>query len=58
MEAEITTMTKANVKGEKLSFQALCPHDVDATQEVEDPPLTAFKATANPDTMYMHEAMK
>jgi hypothetical protein len=58
MEAEITTTPKADVKGEILSFQALCPHDVDATQEGKNHPLTAFKATADPDIMYMHEAMK
>jgi hypothetical protein len=58
MEAEISTATKADVEGEILSFQALCPHDVDATQEGKDHPLTAFKATADPDTMYLHEAMK
>jgi hypothetical protein len=58
METEISTATKADVEGEILSFQALCPHDVDATQEGKNHPLTAFKATADPDTMYMHEAMK
>jgi hypothetical protein len=43
MEAEISTTTKVDVKGELLSFQALCPHDVDATQEGKNHPLTAFK---------------
>jgi len=58
METEIITTTKADVEGEILSFQALCPHDVDANQKGINHPLTAFKATADHDTKYLHEAMK
>lgn len=56
MQAEITvatTQTPDSIEGEIFALQAIYP---DIT--VEQDPLLAFKATADPDTMYMHEAMK
>lgn len=55
MMAEIKCQTRNSmVEGEIFCFETLYP-DCDTT--VEDP-LLAYKATADPDTMYMHQAMK
>ena len=42
------------IEGELFCMEALCP-DRDIGEE---PPLHAFKATSDPDTMYHHQAMK
>lgn len=45
----------APVEGEILCFQAMFPN---YAGQVEQDPLQVFKATADPDTLYHHEAMK
>ena len=46
-----------NVEGELLCLEALYPEGASLLEQEQDP-LFAYKATADPDTMYMHEAMK
>ena len=54
METEIMANTRGSIPGEIFSQVALCP---DLTDDVKDDPLLAFKATSDPDTMYLHQAM-
>ncbi|GAX15565.1 hypothetical protein FisN_3Hu032 [Fistulifera solaris] len=42
------------IQGEIFSFQAMFPEEEEDTGH----PLLAFKATSDPDTMYLHQAMK
>jgi hypothetical protein len=58
MLAEMKPTAPASVEGEIYCLQALFPDAIDAPQEGEHHPLTAYKATSDPDTMYMHEAMQ
>ena len=48
------TATCNDVEGEIFSFQALYP-DGHAQMEMENNPLLAYKAHADPDTMYLHD---
>ena len=50
---EIRICTKDGIEGEIFSLSAMFP-----TNKVEEHPLMAMKATSDPDTMYMHEAMR
>ena len=45
---------RSDVEGEVFCLEALFPN----YQVEEADPLLAFKATTDPDTMYMHEAMR
>jgi Reverse transcriptase (RNA-dependent DNA polymerase) len=56
MEVEITLNGSA-IPGEIFCLQSLFPDSTSSSEE-EQNPLTAYKATADPDTMYMHEAMR
>ena len=53
MTTEISESTKCDIQGELFCYEALFP-----MEEKEEEPLLVFKATADPDTMYMHQAMK
>jgi hypothetical protein len=53
MLVKIKDMTKSNVEGEIFCLEAMFP----SREEIEHP-LMAFKATSDPDTMYLHKAMK
>jgi hypothetical protein len=53
MLVEIKDVTKNDVEGEIFCLEAMFP----SREEIEHP-LMAFKATSDPDTMYLHEAMK
>jgi hypothetical protein len=53
MIVEIKDVTKHDVEGEIFCLEAMFP----AREEIDNP-LVAFKATSDPDTMYLHEAMK
>ena len=55
MSAEITADTEAGIEGEIFCLQALFPG---GTEYDGQHPLMAYKATSDPDTMYLHEAMK
>jgi Reverse transcriptase (RNA-dependent DNA polymerase) len=56
MEVEIT-QNGSEIPGEIFCLQSLFP-DPNSSSDEEQNPLTAYKATADPDTMYMHEAMR
>lgn len=51
----ITELEKQQIPGELLCYEAIYPHNKDPM--LKDP-LMAYKAVADPDTMYMHQAMK
>ncbi len=53
MLVEIKDVTKHDVEGEIFCLEAMFP----SREEIEHP-LMAYKATSDPDTMYLHEAMK
>jgi len=53
IEVMATELLEQEIPGELFSMQALFPHEV----SIENP-LLAYKAQADPDTMYMHQAMK
>lgn len=55
IEAMIAELENQTIPGELLCYEAMYPHDEDPM--LKDP-LLAFKAVADPDTMYMHQAMK
>jgi len=55
MEAELSKATANVIEGEIFCFEAMFPA---YAGEPEQDPLKVFKATSDPDTMYMHEAMK
>jgi hypothetical protein len=54
MMTEIRHDTAADIEGEIFCLQSMYPKDDSALQD----PLQAYKATTDPDTMYLHEAMK
>jgi len=56
MTTEIVEQTSDDVIGEIYCLQALYPQEEENTKG-EDP-LMAYKATADPDSMYLHQAMK
>jgi hypothetical protein len=53
MLAEVKILTKEGIEGEIFCLEAMFP-----IREVVEHPLTVFKATSDPDTMYLHQAMK
>jgi hypothetical protein len=53
MLVEKKDVTRHNVEGEIFCLEAMFP----SREEIENP-LVAYKATSDPDTMYLHEAMK
>ena len=55
MSAEIIADTEAGIEGEIFCLQALFPG---GTEYDGQHPLMAYKSTSDPDTMYLHEAMK
>jgi hypothetical protein len=55
MTTEISQATVNNVEGEIFCLQAICPGNL--LDEMKDP-IMAYKATSDPDTMYMHQAMQ
>lgn len=57
MATEIVEMTKENIEGEILCLEAIYPN-AEEINGYEQNPLLAFKASTDPDTMYLHEAMR
>jgi len=55
MMAELSNATASGIEGEIFCFEAMFPA---YAGEPEQDPLQVFKATSDPDTMYMHQAMK
>ena len=55
MTAELSNATVNDIEGEIFCFEAMFPN---YAGEPEQDPLQVFKATSDPDTMYMHEAMR
>lgn len=55
MTTEISQATSSDVEGEIFCLQAICPANL--LDEMQDP-IMAYKATSDPDTMYMHQAMQ
>ena len=55
MTAELSNATASDVIGELFCFEAMFPN---YAGEPEQNPLQVYKATTDPDTMYMHEAMR
>ena len=55
MLAEMRTATSNDVEGEIYCYQSLYPQSWEG--ETRDP-LQVYKATADPDTMYLHQAMR
>ena len=55
MTAELSQVTVNDIEGEIFCFEALFPN---YAGKPELDPLQVFKATSDPDTMYMHEAME
>jgi transposase InsO family protein len=53
MLAETSRQTANNIEGEIFCLQAMYP-----ITELEKDPLLAYKASSDPDTMYMHQAVK
>jgi hypothetical protein len=53
MLVEIKYVTRRDVEGKILCLEAIFP----SRKEIEKL-LVAYKATSDPDTMYLHEAMK
>ena len=51
MMAETSRMTTQDIEGEIFCLQAMFPHT-----ELDEDPLMAYKAFADPDTMYLHQA--
>jgi hypothetical protein len=60
MATEITRLTMDdNVMGETFCFLSeLYPNDNQLAPGSEEQSILAYKASADPNTMYMHEAMK
>lgn len=58
MCAEVKALTNndCDVEGEIYCLQALCPELKE--QQLSQHPLEIFKAVADPDTMYLHQALK
>ena len=59
MIAEISRNTCDGIEGEILCLEAMYPDHEQLHKEIsiDQDPLLAFKATTDPDTMYMHKAM-
>ena len=60
LATEISRNTSHDVEGEILCLEAIFPdyHQQHEDIMIQDDPILAMKATADPDTMYMHEAMR
>ena len=60
MEIEISSATSNDITGEILCLEAQYPDHDAQQQEMRngEHPLMAYKATSDPDTMYLHEAMR
>jgi len=60
MMTEMSAQTADDIEGEIFCLQALYPTTEEdcMLQENSGDPLQAFKATSDPDTMYLHQAMK
>ena len=56
MKAEISASTSHDVEGKIFCLSAMFPKG--ESPDLEENLLLAFKANADPDTMYMHEALK
>ena len=56
MTAEMSASTSHDVEGEIFCLSAMFPKG--ESPDLEDNSLLVFKANADPDTMYMHEALK
>lgn len=54
MKTEILALTAEEIPGEIFNYRVTCPEG--ACTDIN--PLQVFKASTDPDTMYMHEAMK
>ena len=50
-------ISRSTIPSEIFCHETLCPADTETTC-YQTSPLLAFKATVDPDTMYMHEAMR
>ena len=50
-------LMEQDIPGEIFSFQAMFPHD-DGYNDSVHWDILAFKAKANPDTLYLHEALR
>eukprot|EP00978_Attheya_sp_CCMP212_P004051 scaffold8733_cov52-Attheya_sp.AAC.1 len=57
MATEIEILTMDDMMGETFCISALYPDD-DQLPGSEDQSILAYKASADPDTMYIHKAMK
>ena len=60
MMDENKARTKNEIQGEIFCYAALYPTDTEGKQDVLPSmhPLMAYKATSDPDSMYLHQAMK
>ncbi len=56
MSAKIKALTKDDVEGKILCLQARCPELKEQMRTQH--PLEVCKAVADPDTMYLHQAMQ
>ena len=56
MTAEMSASTSHDVEGKIFCLSAMFPKG--ESPDLEDNPLLEFKANADPDKMYMHEALK
>ena len=56
MREEMSASTSHDVEGEIFCLSAMFPKG--ELPDLEDNPLLAFKENAEPDTMYMHEALE
>ena len=57
MKAEVEEATKGDIPGEILCLETMCP-DYENELANMNYDFLAMKAISDPDTMYMHEAMK
>ena len=56
MTADTSASTSHDVEGKIFCLSAMFPKG--ESPDLEENPLLAFKANTDPDTMYMHEALK
>jgi hypothetical protein len=53
MMAEVKTLTAKGIEGKIFCLEAMFP-----VQMTDENPLTVYEATSEPDTMYLHQAMR
>ena len=58
MHTEILACTSQGIPGEIFCLEALYPESSLEAMEMDRDPFLAYKATADPDTLYHHQAMK